>query len=144
MEENYKKIIRYLNYLKIDVNIELLKEIKDLINNKKQDLNNINFNSLKRISRLRDILQDIEGYEYYIFIIETLPNYLLKNIFRIISYKWTRQINVDKLNLKRISYDMKQIEQTKNIKELFISELENQNNHNYTNFCISSINEFFI
>ena len=39
---------------------------------------------------------------------------------------------------------MNQIEQTKNIKELFISELENQNNHNYTNFCISSINEFFI
>jgi hypothetical protein len=144
MEENYKKIIRYLNYQKIEINIEMLKEIKDLINNNKQDLNNISFNSLKRISRLRDILQDIEGYEYYIFIVETLPNYLLKNIFRIISYKWTRQINVDKLNLKRICYDMNQIEQTKNIKDIFISELENQNNNNYTNFCISSINEFFI
>ena len=144
MEENYKKIIRYFNYQKIKVNIEMLKEIKDLINNNKQDLNNISFNSLKRISRLRDILQDIEGYEYYIFIVETLPNYLLKNIFRIISYKWTRQINVDKLNLKRISYDINQIEQTKNIKDIFISELENQNNNNYTNFCISSINEFFI
>nr|QDY52054.1 hypothetical protein 3_33 [Mimiviridae sp. ChoanoV1] len=144
MEENYKKIIRYFNYQKIKVNIEMLKEIKDLINNNKQDLNNISFNSLKRISRLRDILQDIKGYEYYIFIIETLPNYLLKNIFRIISYKWTRQINVDKLNLKKISYDINQIEQTKNIKDLFILELENQNNQNYTNFCISSINEFFI
>lgn len=144
MEENYKKIIRYLNYQKIEINIEMLKEIKDLINNNKQDLNNISFNSLKRISRLRDILQDIKGYEYYIFIVETLPNYLLRNIFRIISYKWTRQINVDKLNLKRISYDINKIEQTKNIKELFISELENQNDQNYTNFCISSINEFFI
>ena len=144
MEENYKKIIRYLNYQKIEVNIEMLKEIKDLINNNRQDLNNISFNSLKRISRLRDILQDIKGYEYYIFIVETLPNYLLRNIFRIISYKWTRQINVDKLNLKRISYDINKIEQTKNIKELFISELENQNDQNYTNFCISSINEFFI
>jgi len=144
MEVNYKKIIRYLNYQKIEVNIEMLKEIKDLINNNKQDLNNISFNSLKRINRLKYIFQDIEGYEYYIFIIETLPNYLLRNIFRIISYKWTRQINVDKLNLKRISYDINKMEQTKNIKELFISELENQNNKNYTIFCISSINEFFI
>ena len=160
-EPTHKKIIRYINYQKLDINLVILKdikEIKDLKNSKKKpsnfDFNNISLNQLKRIKKLLNLFDN----EYYVFILETLPDYFIRNIYRTFSYKWnkirneknTLETNTKKLpmisNTVKLKHNIIDITEKNNIKDLLITELEyiQKNNPNSINFFISCINDFFI
>ena len=141
-EPNYKKIIRYINYQKINVNIKKLNDIIALKNNKSSDLQNINFNELKRIKKFNIIFKEIPTSEYYIFIIETLPDYIIRNIYRSFTYKWNRYLNESKLNLSKLKYNIDNIYKNSDIKNLLLDELINSPDS--INFFINCINEFFI
>ena len=157
----HKKIIRYMNYQKLDINLAILtdiKELKSLKNNKKKpsnfDFNNISLNQLKRIKKLLNLFDN----EYYVFILETLPDYIIRNIYRTFSYKWNKirnekisnETNIKKLpiilNPVKLKHNIIDIIEKKNIKDLLIIELEyiQKNNPNSINFFISCINDFFI
>jgi hypothetical protein len=160
-ELTHKKIIRYMNYQKLDINLAILtdiKELKSLKNSQKKpsnfDFNNISLNQLKRIKKLLNLFDN----EYYVFILETLPDYIIRNIYRTFSYKWnkirneknTLEINTKKLpmisNSVKLKHNIIDITEKKHIKELLITELEyiQKNNPNSINFFISCINDFFI
>lgn len=141
-ESKYKKIIKYINYQKIDVNINKLNDIIALKNNEKTNLNNISFNELKRIKKLNIILKDIPTSEYYIFILETVPDYILRNVYRSFSYKWNRYLNESEINKSKLKYNINDIYQNSNIKDLLLDELENLPESIF--FFINSINDFFI
>ena len=141
-ETKYKKIIKYINYQKIDVNINKLNDIIALKNNEKTNLQNISFNELKRIKKLNLIFKNIPTCEYYIFILETLPDYIIRNVYRSFSYKWNRYLNESGINKSKLKYNSNNIYQKSNIKDLLLDELENLPES--INFFINSINEFFI
>lgn len=141
-EPMYKKIIKYINYQKIDVNINKLNDIIALKNNEKTNLNNISFNELKRIKKLNIILKDIPTSEYYIFILETVPDYILRNVYRSFSYKWNKNLNESEINKSKLKYNINDIYQNSNIKDLLLDELGNLPES--INFFINSINDFFI
>ena len=138
----YKKIIKYINYQKIDVNINKLNDIIALKYNEKTNLNNISFNELKRIKKLNIILKDIPTSEYYIFILETVPDYILRNVYRSFSYKWNKNLNESEINKSKLKYNINDIYQNSNIKDLLLDELGNLPES--INFFINSINDFFI
>ena len=80
-----------MNYQKLDINLAILKDIKELkiLKNSKKpnfDFNNLSLNQLKRIKKLMNLFDN----EYYIFIFETLPDYIIRNIYRTFSYKWNK------------------------------------------------------
>ena len=155
-EPTYKKIIRYMNYQKLDINLEILKDIKELKNSKKfnLDFNNLSFNQVKRIKKLMNFFDN----EYYIFIFEALPDYIIRNIFRNFSYKWNKirnekisnETNTKKIHMisnpVKLKHNINDITEKNNIKDLLITELEHiqKNNPNSINFFISCINDFFI
>jgi hypothetical protein len=160
-EPTHKKIIRYMNYQKLDINLAILtdiKELKSLKNSKKKpsnfDFNNISLNQLKRIKKLLNIFDN----EYYVFIYETLPDYFIRNIYRTFSYKWNKirnEKNTSETNNKKIpmisnpvklKHNIIYITEKNNIKDLLITELEyiQKNNSNSIDFFISCINDFFI
>jgi hypothetical protein len=141
-EPKYKKIIKYINYQKINVNINKFNDINALKNNEKTNLNNISFNELKRIKKLNRIFKDIPTSEYYIFILESLPDYILRNVYRSFSYKWNRYRNESKINKSKLKYNIDNIYQNSNIKDLLLDELENLPES--INYFINSINDFFI
>jgi len=160
-EPAHKKIIRYMNYQKLDINLAILediKELKSLKNSKKKpsnlDFNNISLNQLKRIKKLLNLFDN----EYYVFIYETLPDYFIRNIYRTFSYKWNKirnekidqETNTKKLamisNPVKLKNNIIDINEKNNIKDLLITELEyiQKNNSNSIEFFISCINDFFI
>ena len=160
-ELTHKKIIRYMNYQKLDINLAILtdiKELKSLKNSQKNtsnfDFNNISLNQLKRIKKLLNLFDN----EYYVFILETLPDYIIRNIYRTFSYKWNKirnEKNTSETNNKKIpmisnpvklKHNIIDITEKNNIKDLLITELEyiQKNNSNSINFFISCINDFFI
>ena len=143
-----------MNYQKLDINLEILtdiKELKSLKNSKKKpsnlDFNNISLNQLKRIKKLLTIFDN----EYYVFIYETLPDYFIRNIYRTFSYKWNKirnEKNTSETNNKKIpmisnpvklKHNIIDITEKNNIKDLLITELEyiQKNNTNSINFFIS-------
>jgi hypothetical protein len=159
-EPSYKKIIRYINYQKIEVDLDILLDIRK-ISHSDNHINNITFNQLKRIKKLINIFSEINNIEYYIFILEILPNYILRNIYRNFSYKWNKilnQIIIDKKenkenkeihknkNLCKLKHNIIDITETKNIKDLLVKEFEylKKKNQKFQNFFITCINDFFI
>ena len=149
-EEPYFKIIKYINYQKLQVNMDIILDIRKLINSKKNisNLENINLNQLKRIKKYIKLF-DKQNYsiEYYIFILEILPDYIIRNIYRTLSYKWNRNYNENKdiCNI-RLTSKIDKIETTKNIKDLLLNELEylKNNNEKSIDFFINCLNDFFI
>ena len=149
-EEPYFKIIKYINYQKLYVNMDIIIDIRKVINSKKNitNLENISLNQLKRIKKYIKLL-DKQNYpiEYYIFILETLPDYIIRNIYRTLSYKWNLNYNENKdiCNI-RLTNKIHKIETTKNIKDLLLSELEylKKNNEKSIDFFINCLNDFFI
>jgi hypothetical protein len=158
-EPTHKKIIRYMNYQKLDINLAILKDIKELktLKNSKKpnfDFNNLSLNQLKRIKKLMNLFDN----EYYIFIFETLPDYIIRNIYRTFSYKWNKirnekisnETNTKKIpmisNPVKLKHNIIDITEKNNIKDLLITELEHiqKNNPNSIKFFISCINDFFI
>ena len=90
---------------------------------------------------------------YYIFIIEILPDYLIRNVYRKFSYSWNRILNQNKIdNAKhefcniKLKNNIKNIQEKNRIKDILISELEylKKNNKKSINFFITCINDFFI
>ena len=159
-EPSYKKIIRYINYQKIEVDLDILLDIRK-ISHSDNHINNITFNQLKRIKKLINIFSEINNIEYYIFILEILPNYILRNIYRNFSYKWNKilnQIIIDKKenkenkeihknkNLCKLKHNIIDITETKNIKDLLVKEFEylKKKNQKFQKFFITCINDFFI
>ena len=149
-EEPYFKIIKYINYQKLPVNMDIILDIRKIINSKKNisNLENINLNQLKRIKKYIKLF-NTQNYpiEYYIFILETLPDYIIRNIYRTLSYKWNRNYNENKgcPNI-RLTSKIDKIETTKNIKDLLLNELEHlkKNDEKSIDFFINCLNDFFI
>ena len=148
-----------MNYQKLDINLAILKDIKELkiLKNSKKpnfDFNNLSLNQLKRIKKLMNLFDN----EYYIFIFETLPDYIIRNIYRTFSYKWNKirnekisnETNTKKIpmisNPVKLKHNIIDITEKNNIKDLLITELEHiqKNNPNSIKFFISCINDFFI
>tara|TARA_Y200000002_G_scaffold116561_1_gene95394 strand:- start:93 stop:548 length:456 start_codon:yes stop_codon:yes gene_type:complete len=148
MEQPYQKIIKYINYQKIDVELNILKDIKEIINTNNNNLNYVTFNQLKRIKKLNNILSNVNYKEYYIFILEIIPNYILRNLYRSFSYKWNKYLNQKKdiINKRNLLYNINDINTKTNIKDILIEELENLNKYysESINFFICTINDFFI
>ena len=152
-EPDHKKIIRYINYQKIEVDLDILLDIRKIINSD-NNINNVSFNQLKRIKKLNNIFSGINNIEYYIFILEILPNYILRNIYRTFSYKWNKILNqtiIEKkkhknTNLCKLKHNIIDISENKNIKDLLVKEFEylNKKNQNFHKFFITCINDFFI
>lgn len=149
-EKPYFKIIKYINYQKLDVNMDVILDIRKVISYKKNitNLENISLNQLKRIIKYIKLL-DQENFpiEYYIFILEILPDYIIRNIYRTLSYKWNRNYNENKdiCNI-RLMNKIDKIESTKNIKDLLLNELIylKKNNEKSIDFFINCLNDFFI
>lgn len=149
-EKPYFKIIKYINYQKLDVNMDVILDIRKVISSKKNitNLENISLNQLKRIKKYIKLLdQKNFPIEYYIFILEILPDYIIRNIYRTLSYKWNINYNENKdiCNI-RLMNKIDKIESTKNIKDLLLNELIylKKNNEKSIDFFINCLNDFFI
>ena len=130
--------------------MNIILDIRKVISSKKNitNLENISLNQLKRIKKYIKLF-DKQNFpiEYYIFILEILPDYIIRNIYRTLSYKWNRNYNENKdiCNI-RLTNKIHKIETTKNIKDLLLSELEylKKNNEKSIDFFINCLNDFFI
>jgi hypothetical protein len=149
-EKPYFKIIKYINYQKIYVNMDIIIDIRKVISSKINisNLENISLNQLKRIKKYIKLFDQQEyQIEYYIFILEILPDYLIRNIYRTLSYKWNRNYNENKdiCNIRLLN-KINKIDTTKKIKDLLLNELEylKKNNEKSINFFINCLNDFFI
>lgn len=149
-DEPYFKIIKYINYQKLYINMDIILDIRKVISSKKNitNLENISLNQLKRIKKYVKLFnQQNFPIEYYIFILEILPDYIIRNIYRTLSYKWNRNYNDNKdICNVRLTNKINKIETTKNIKDLLLNELEylKKNNEKSIDFFINCLNDFFI
>lgn len=150
IDKPYFKIIKYINYQKLNVNMDIILDIRKVISSKKNitNLENISLNQLKRIKKYIKLLdQQNFSIEYYIFILEILPDYIIRNIYRTLSYKWNRNYNENKAICNiRLMNKIDKIESTKNIKDLLLNELIylKKNNEKSIDFFINCLNDFFI
>ena len=141
-----KKIICYMNYQKINVNLNILKDIKS-ITHSTQSINNLSYNQLKRIKKLNVLSSSLKEKHYYIFVLECLPDYLIRNIYRTFSYQWIRHKNeAQKEKICRLKNNIFTINKKEKIKDLLVEEFEYlaKNNQKFADFFITCINDFFI
>jgi hypothetical protein len=149
-ETVYLKIIKYINYQKIDINMNIIHDIRKVMKSKKNitNLENISLLQLKRIKNYIKLFENQNfPIEYYIFILEVLPNYLIRNIFRTLSYKWNRNYNESKDICKiRLLSKIKEIDSENSIKNLLLKELQylKKNEEKSIDFFINCLNDFFI
>ena len=130
--------------------MDIILDIRKVISSKKNitNLENISLNQLKRIKKYIKLFDQQEyQIEYYIFILEILPDYLIRNIYRTLSYKWNWNYNENKdiCNIRLLN-KISKIETTKKIKDLLLNELEylKKNNEKSIDFFINCLNDFFI
>tara|TARA_B100000123_G_scaffold272157_1_gene253806 strand:- start:1848 stop:2315 length:468 start_codon:yes stop_codon:yes gene_type:complete len=148
--KDYIKIIKYLNYQKINVNNELLQTIQEI--SKSLDLKspnlleyNITLHNYKYIKRLIELFIDIpilaksEEYLYYIFIILNLPEFMIKNLNRYYYAALYRQHQIK----PQTSY--LEILQKKDKLNSLITNLEilKKNNNEFILLFIDTLNVFF-
>lgn len=165
---NYESILKYLSFQKININNELFKNIYFISKNnniKNIDLSNINVNleqynfiirELKLFNKLQ--LDSETDYLYYILILESLPDFMIINLFRyfISNYIFLSNYypkNPDKLEknkilkfitFKKLKYNFNDINKSNNPKKVLIETLESLcDNENNILFFIQCMNLFF-
>lgn len=111
---DYIRILKYLNFQKINIDSNLLIDINKIDTNKNFELLNIDLEKCKNIKKALKIFRNIDkNYLYYILILETLPNQLIINFFRYFSYNYIRQYNLNEKNSKK-----KDNEKIKNLEKI--------------------------
>jgi hypothetical protein len=165
---NYESILKYLSFQKININNELFKNIYFISKNnniKNIDLSNIDVNleqynfiirELKLFNKLQ--LDSETDYLYYILILESLPDFMIINLFRyfISNYIFLGNYdseNPDKLEknkilkfitFKKLKYNFNDINKSNNPKKVLIETLEILcDNENNILFFIQCMNLFF-
>ena len=110
MLNNYESILKYLTFQKINVNNDLFSEIYQLTKDTNTNTNsNIKYNDIiRQINLFKDLNLDNEtDYLYYILILESLPNFMIRNLFRLFSCNYILLYNNDTKNpdkLEKIIY----------------------------------------
>ena len=159
----YIRILKYLNFQKIDIDSELLIDIHKIDTNTDLSSLNIDLEKSNNIKKELEIFRKVEkNYLYYILILETLPNDMIINLFRYFSYNYIRQYNLniknekkkdnEKMkNLKKIvyypqKYKMKDIILSSNPITILIDNINYLNNKDkkITKYFIKCINNFFL
>lgn len=164
--QKYINVLKYLNYQKINVSQHLLNEINtiDKMNNlddvdiSNDDLYSVNDKSINKnisIEQNSSIKNGIEifknpsqkkniNYLYYILILESLPNNILKNFYRYFASEWMKLYNSGEHNIK-IKYYLKDINFSSSPLLLLmdcLSELQSKNEKTVY-FFINCLNHFF-
>lgn len=161
MLNNYESILKYLNFQKIEINNDLLDVIYKLSKNTdipKLDTEqyNIIFKQIKIFNNLN--LDNKTDYFYYILIIESLPDFMIINLFRffICNYLIVKNYHIKNpgkleknrilkfITFKNLKYNISDIIKSNNPKKIFIETLEDlSNNGNNILFFIHCMNLFF-
>lgn len=158
MLNNYESILKYLTFQKINIDNELFGEIYQL--SKDTNYNNIKYNDIIReIKLFKDLPLDNEtDYLYYILILESLPNFMIRNLFRVFNCNYILLYNNDKKNpdkkeknrllknitFKPLKYKLLDIIKSNNPKDILLQTLEHLSyNNNNILFFIYCMNLFF-
>lgn len=162
--KKYINVLKYLNYQKIYVSENLLNEINliDKMNyenmisnddmysvNNKSVAKNISIEQNSTIKNAIDVFrlpcqQNNINYLYYILILESLPNNILRNFYRYFSSEWMKLYNSGELQIK-IKYFLEEININPNPLIMVIdclSDLQSKNDKSVL-FFINCLNIFF-
>lgn len=163
--KKYINILKYLNYQKIYVSEYLLNEIDfiDKLNNGEELISHDDMYSVnnKKVSKNISIQQNSSiknaidvfriscqqnniNYLYYILILESLPNNILRNFYRYFSSEWMKLYNSGELQIK-IKYFLEEININPNPLIMVIdclSDLQSKNDKSVL-FFINCLNNFF-
>jgi len=161
MLNNYESILKYLTFQKININNELFSEIYQLTKDTNTNTNsNIKYNDIiRQINLFKDLNLDNEtDYLYYILILESLPNFMIRNLFRLYSCNYILLYNNDTKNpdkkeknkilknitFKPLKYKLSDIIKSNNPKDILLQTLEQlSDNNNNIMFFIYCMNLFF-
>ena len=161
MLNNYESILKYLNFQKIEINNDLLDVIYKL--SKNTDIHKLDTEQhniiLKQIKIFNNLnLDNKTDYFYYILIIESLPDFMIINLFRffICNYLLVKNYNIKNpgkleknrilkfITFKNLKYNISDIIKSNNPKKIFIETLEDlSDNSNNILFFIHCMNLFF-
>ena len=164
--QKYINVLKYLNYQKINIPQQLLNEINlidkmnnldniDISNDDMYSINNKSINkniSIEQNSSIKNAIEVFKNpcqkkninYLYYILILESLPNNLLKNFYRYFASEWMILYNSGEHDIK-IKYHLKDINISSSPLLLLIdclSELQSRNDKSVY-FFINCLNHFF-
>ena len=162
--QKYINVLKYLNYQKIYVSEKLLNEINliDKMNNENMisndDMYSVNNKSVAKnisIEQNSSIKNAVDvfripcqknniNYLYYILILESLPNNILRNFYRYFSSEWMKLYNSGEHQI-RIKYFLEEININPNPLIMVIdclSDLQSKNNKSVL-FFINCLNNFF-
>tara|TARA_Y100000389_G_C17409810_1_gene490209 strand:- start:721 stop:1230 length:510 start_codon:yes stop_codon:yes gene_type:complete len=155
---NYESILKYLTFQKINIDNNLFNEIHEL----SQTNNNVN-DCYKDIIRQLNLFKDLKlgndtDYLYYILILESLPNFMIRNLFRLFTYNYILLFNNDlenpdkkeknkilkNITFKKLKYKILDVNKSNNPKDILLQTLEHlSDNNNNILFFIYCINLFF-
>ena len=141
LEDKYVNVLKYLNYQKIEIDNELLDIIYEISIENLNENCNITIEQFQSIKNYINIFKNtgIKNYIYYIFIIENLPNFLIRNLFRTLNYHAIIEFN------QKAKYDFNTIVKSSNPKKLLAECLLDfkSKNKEIINLFVQCINEFF-
>ena len=164
--KKYINVLKYLNYQKINVLQSLLNEINlidkmenlELIDISNEDLYSVNNKSISKnisIEQNSSIKNAIDlfkkpcekqkiNYLYYILILESLPNNILRNFYRYFASEWMKLYNSGEHNIK-IKYYLKDINISSSPLILVMDCLADlkSKNENSVLYFINCLNHFF-
>jgi hypothetical protein len=143
LEHKYVNVLKYLNYQKIEINNELLDIIYEISINNLNENCEITIEQIQSIKNYINIFKDMgfDNYIYYIFIIENLPNFLIRNLFRTLNYHVLKEYE----HQYKAKYDFNTIVKSSNPKELLTECLIDfkSKNKDIINLFVECINDFF-
>tara|TARA_A100001015_G_scaffold274063_1_gene330099 strand:- start:269 stop:781 length:513 start_codon:yes stop_codon:yes gene_type:complete len=156
---NYESILKYLSFQKIPINNDLFSDIYQLSKENNIITNYNNKNIIRQIGLFKNLnLDSSTDYLYYILILESLPNFMIINLFRLFSYNYILLYNnnlknpdkkeknkiLKNITFKKLKYKISDINKSNNPKEILLQTLEylSDNNNNIL-FFIYCINLFF-
>ena len=164
--KQYINVLKYLNYQKINVSQGLLNEINlidkmeklEFMDISNEDLYSVNNKSISKnisIEQNSSIKNAIDlfkipcqkkniNYLYYILILESLPNNIIRNFYRYFSSEWMKLYNLGEHNIK-IKYYLKDINISSSPLILIIDCLTylQSKNEKSVLFFINCLNHFF-
>ena len=164
--KKYINVLKYLNYQKINVLQSLLNEINlidkmenlEIIDISNEDLYSVNNKSISKnisIEQNSSIKNAIDlfkkpcekqkiNYLYYILILESLPNNILRNFYRYFASEWMKLYNSGEHNIK-IKYYLKDINISSSPLILVMDCLADlkSKNENSVLYFINCLNHFF-
>lgn len=156
---NYESILKYLTFQKINIDNELFGEIYQLSKDRNTNSNTKYNDIIREIKLFKELQLDNDtDYLYYILILESLPNFMIRNLFRLFSCNYILLYNNDKKNpgikeknkilknitFKPLKYKLLDIIKSNNPKDILLQSLEQlSDNNNNIMFFIYCMNLFF-